>query len=51
MRTGTRSALVEGFFGVAPAGYKAEHTAEQQQHAESGRKVELTPLQRKMRGQ
>jgi hypothetical protein len=36
-------------FGVTLEGYKVEHTAEQQRQAESGRKVELTPLQKKLR--
>jgi hypothetical protein len=39
-----------GFFGVQPAGYRQTHSAEQQRQAESGRKVELTPLQKKLRG-
>jgi hypothetical protein len=34
------------FFRDTPAGYKAEHTAEQQRQAESGRKVELMPLEK-----
>jgi hypothetical protein len=41
---------VGGLFGVTPAACKAEHTAEQQRQAESGRKVELTPLQKRLRG-
>jgi hypothetical protein len=42
-------------FGVKPAGYKAKHTAEQQQQAESGLKVESrrkvgsTPSRKKLR--
>jgi hypothetical protein len=43
--------LVRGFFGGTPFGYKAAHTAEQQRQPESGRKVELTPLQKKLRQQ
>jgi hypothetical protein len=41
--------IAGSFFGVTPVGYKAEHTAEQQLQAESGRIVELTPLQKKLR--
>jgi hypothetical protein len=39
---------VGGLFGVTPAGYKTAYTAEQQRRAESGRAVELTPLQKKL---
>jgi hypothetical protein len=36
-------------FGITPAGYRAEHTAEQQRRDEASRKVELTPLQKRLR--
>jgi hypothetical protein len=41
--------VAAGFFGVQPAGDKATHTAEQQWQAESARKVELTPLEKRRR--
>jgi hypothetical protein len=41
--------IAASYFGVTPAGYKAEHSAEQQRQAESGRKVELTRLQKRLR--
>jgi hypothetical protein len=51
-RRGQPAGQIAGsFFGVTPAGYKAEHSAEQQRQAESGRKVELTPLQKRLWGQ
>lgn len=50
-RRGQPSHQIAGsFFGVTPVGYKAEHTGEQQRQAQSGRKVELTPLQKKLHG-
>jgi hypothetical protein len=41
--------IAASFFGVTPAGYKAEHSAEQQRQAESGRTSALRPLQKKLR--
>jgi hypothetical protein len=41
--------MVGQFFGITPAPYHMTHSAEEQRRAEAERKVEPTPLQKKLR--
>jgi hypothetical protein len=42
--------MIAQFFGITPAPYLKMRTADTQRQAEAGRKVELTPLERRRRG-
>ena len=41
--------MIQQFFGITPAPYHMRHTAEEQRKIEAERKVEPTPLQKKVR--
>ena len=40
--------MIQQFFGITPAPYHMRHMAEEQRKAEAERKVEPTPVQRKL---